>query len=208
MIRLFIIEDHATMVVSSLRFMFRPERDGIKVAGHAGNPVDALSEADPAIFDLFVLDLYIPGHSPVENIHILKRAFPGKPVLIYTSEISSSWKIRMRKEGAMAYVTKDAGREELKLGIEKAAAGEPWFPGVSGRPDPGDPGALRSAGMLRPVQQEAVQLLAAGMEHKHISEKLGISRSAVEVILKELRERFCAKNNIELIRILIRENII
>ena len=62
MIRLFVIEDHATVIVSSFRFLFRPQRDGIHVAGFATTVDEAIANADPESFDLFILDLYIPGY--------------------------------------------------------------------------------------------------------------------------------------------------
>jgi DNA-binding NarL/FixJ family response regulator len=204
MIRLFIIEDHHTLVISSLRFMFRPERDGIKVTGYAETLDNAINNADPDSFDLIFLDLHLPGHLPIDNIRALKRHFPGKPVLIYTSETSSSWKNKMMDEGAHAYVTKDATREELKITIQKVAKGEILFIGTSN-------GKMSNAGVsvsnskeisLSPIQVEIVTLLAEGLTHKKIADRIGISLSLVEKILKNIRTKFRTANNIELIKYL------
>ncbi|MDP4281023.1 MAG: response regulator, partial [Bacteroidota bacterium] len=99
MVRLFIIEDHLTVIVSSLRFLFRPQRDDIKVVGYSADPEDIVKNADPSGFDLFVLDLHIPGLQPIDNIRKLKKHFPDKPVVIFTNDKSSSWKAKMLQEG-------------------------------------------------------------------------------------------------------------
>ena len=79
--------------------------------------------------DLFVLDLYIPGQLPIDNIRKLKKHFPDKPIAIYTSEPSASWRKRMMDEGALTYITKDSPRDKLKLALQQAARGELFFYG-------------------------------------------------------------------------------
>jgi DNA-binding NarL/FixJ family response regulator len=205
MIRLFVIEDHLTMIVSSLKYMFRPGRDGIVVADSVSTIDDALRKADPKEFDLFILDLYIPGHKPIDNIRKLKEHFPDKPVAIYTSEKSNSWKKRMMDEGASTYIIKNATREELKLAIEKAAAGEYFFYGKMESDEPGlmDEEKFIKVNDLTPIQTEIVKLLSEGLTHKAISKQLGISRSMIEKILKVIRKKFEVSNNIELVKLFI-----
>jgi DNA-binding NarL/FixJ family response regulator len=190
------------MVVSSLRFQFRPDRDGIQVTAAAETIEDAIMNVDPDSFDLISLDLFIPGHSPIENIRSLKQHFPGKPIIIYTSETSSSWKKTMMQEGALAFITKNASREELKIGILKASKGEFYYTGKSDLSDVNELSPAQSApstNPLTPVEEEIVKLLSVGMAHKEISDRMGISRSMLEKILKEIRAHFKVKNNIELI---------
>ena len=113
MIRLFIIEDHKELVVTSFKYEFRPKRDNIIVAGAAENMSEAIKKMNSECFDLIILDLYLPNHLPVENIRTLKNLFPDKPVIIYSTETASSWKKKMIQEGAAGYVTKNSMRREL-----------------------------------------------------------------------------------------------
>jgi DNA-binding NarL/FixJ family response regulator len=195
MIRLFVIEDHITVIVSSLRYQFRPNRDGIIVSGFAKTVEDTILTADPASFDLFILDLYIPGSLPVDNIRKLKEHFHGKPIVIYTSELSPSWRMKMMDEGALAYITKEASRDELKLALQRAARGELFFSGPVGSTDisSSNDNLVSLPTEITPLQQEIVKLLSEGLTHKEISREIGISRSMVEKILKTLRQSFKAK---------------
>lgn len=200
MIRLFVIEDHLAMVLSSLRFMFRPKRDGIEIAGFARTPEEAIHSYDTGSFDIFILDLFLPGLQPVDNIRMLKQYFPDKPVIILTGEKSSAWCNKMRQEGAAAYISKDSSRELIGLAINKVASGEHFFvedPSALAENTSKEPRAYE----LTPVESKIAKLLSQGLMHKEIASQMGISRSMIEKILKRLRIRYQVNNNLELIRI-------
>ncbi|MEI6683247.1 MAG: response regulator transcription factor [Bacteroidota bacterium] len=210
MIRLFIIEDHLTVIVSSFRFLFRPERDGIRVAGFAATVEEAVKSADPATFDLVILDLHIPGHRPLDNIRMVRKFFPGKPVAIYTAEASSSWRNKMIEEGAITYITKDVSREELKTAIQKAARGEIYYFGQIDAVEEKSEGESQDPPRpeLTPVQKQIIGLLAEGLTHKDISSRTGLSRSLIEKILNALRASLNVKNNVELVRVLTKKGAV
>src|ERR1035438_9429650 len=109
MIRIFIIDDHP-LISDGVHDFIHPFRDGIKLVGEALNVTEAIpriTEKDP---DIILLDLYIPGSEPVENIRILKIKFPGKKIVIYTGGTSSVYSGIMADEGASGYLTKDLDR--------------------------------------------------------------------------------------------------
>jgi DNA-binding NarL/FixJ family response regulator len=210
MTRLFIVEDHATLIVSSMRFQFRPKRDGITVTGFAMTVEEAIIKADPASFDLFILDLHIPGHNPLDNIRKLKAHFPGKPIAIYTAESSASWRKRMMDEGALTYITKDTGRDVLKIALQMAARGESVHfgqKGLTGRTPAGE-GCSSGPVNITPVQDEIITLLSQGLTHKEISSQIGLCRSVIEKNLNELRTAFNVKNNLELISLMMQQGYI
>jgi DNA-binding NarL/FixJ family response regulator len=201
MIRLFVIEDQATLIVSSLKYHFRPKRDGIIIAGFATSVEEAIKSADPEILGLFVLDLYIPGSLPIDNIRRLKEYFPDKPIAIYTGEKSIAWKNRMIYEGALTYITKDASREDIKVAIQKSAKGEVFYFGEAGLRDQKNTGENSSLEKIdiTPLQHEIIWSLFEGKSHQEISDNVNLSRSKMEKILKNLRKSFKVKNNLELI---------
>ncbi len=202
MIKLFVIEDQYSIIVASLRYYFRPKRDEIEISGYSATVEEAIINADPANFDLFILDLYIPGSLPVDNIRKLKDHFPGKPIAIYTGEKSPLWQKKMIDEGALTYITKYATREELKLAIQKAVKGEVFIFGMkeSSEDNSHENQNISEKGTITPVQKEILSLLYEGLYHKEIAQRLGISRSMVEKILKELRKSFHKNTNMELVK--------
>ena len=209
MIRLFTIEDHP-VIITGLRNTFRPSRDGIEIIGSANNVDEAIAAADPATFDVFLLDLWIPGYQPLQNIKKIRMRFPGKPVVIFTSEDSTIWQRKMFEAGAMAYLLKSAEKKEISLTLEKVAKGMTVFTGTiepereqafrSGFADPGF--------ILTPNQKEYVVLLSNGLTQQEIAEKKSLSISTVEKTIKVIREKCNARNNAELVKILFERGTI
>jgi len=129
MIRLFTIEDHP-VIITGLRNTFRPSRDQIEIIGSANSVDEAVTKADPDTFDIFLLDLWIPGYHPLQNVKKLKENFPGKPVVMFTSEDSTVWQRKMFEAGAMAYLLKNAEKIEIKATLEKVSHGMTVFSGM------------------------------------------------------------------------------
>ncbi len=204
MIRLYVIEDHLAIIVSGLKRLFYSSRDGIDVTGASESVEEAIKIADPDSFDIFIFDLWLENKLPIQNIKKLIDHFPDKRIIIYTSEESSVWKQRMFKEGATAYVSKKIPRSELKIVIEKAARGEKYFNFLFEEPNQKlEPDNVYSPlASLTPVQQEIIKLLARGLKHKEVATTIKISTSAIEKMLKHLRDEFKVKNNLELFSLL------
>ena len=204
MIRLFIIEDHATIIVSGLKRLFSPARDGIEISGYSENVEEAIEKADINSFDIIFLDLWLENKLPLLNIRMLKKHFPGKPIIIYTSEDSYAWKQRMFNEGAIAYLNKRVKRAEIKAAVENAAKNESYFPvtmsQVTEKKNVGSD--KKEKKILTPVRKEILVLLSKGYTHKAIAKHLCISESKVDKTLRTLRNKFDVNNNLELLLLL------
>ena len=130
MIRLFVIEDHP-VIITGLKNLFRPSRDEIEITDSAFNVDDAVQRANPELFDILLLDLWLPEANPLQNVKKLKDRFPGKPIVIFTSESSSSWQRKMFEAGVMAYLLKSADRYEIKTTLGKVFKGQIVFSGMA-----------------------------------------------------------------------------
>jgi DNA-binding NarL/FixJ family response regulator len=209
MIRLFVIEDHP-VIVTGLKNLFRPSRDEIEITGNAFNVDDAVKRADPDTFDILLLDLWLPDAHPLLNVKKLKDGFQGKPIVIFTSEESSSWQRKMFEAGVMAYMLKSTNKFEIKLTLEKVIRGQIVFSGMV-EPDYEKKLSTVLSGQkyhLTANQQELVILLSQGLTQQQIADKKLTSVSTVEKTLKHIRERCDAKNNAELVKILLEKGII
>jgi DNA-binding NarL/FixJ family response regulator len=209
MIRLFVIEDHP-VIVTGLKNLFRPSRDEIEIVDSANSVDEALNKADPATFDVFFLDLWLPNAHPQLNVKRIKDKFHGKPIVIFTSEESSTWQRKMFEAGVMAYLNKSSSKFEIKSTLEKIVKGQIVFSGTV-EPDYEKKLAFVLAGetfSLTPNQQEHVILLSKGWSQQRIADEKQISVSTVEKTLKLVRDKCDAKNNTELIRILLEKGVI
>src|ERR1039457_5827514 len=203
MIRLYIIEDHPS-IMAGLRNMFRPDRDKICLAGSAESIDEALSNADPTTFDIFLFDLWLSKGFPLDNFKLIKTKFPDKPVIVFTGETSTLWQRRMYNAGAAAYILKTSNRPEMKTIIEKVAEGETVFPDAI-KKHLGKRiyfGSELQQFKLNSNQQNIVDLLSKGHTQRKIADIKQVSESTMEKTIKHIRELFGAKNNAELINII------
>ena len=110
----------------------------------------------------------------------------------------------MMNEGAMAYITKTANREDIKTAIEKAYIGERYITGSFETDEMEEMvvTSLTEGKKISPAQKEIVLMIKEGYKHKEIATRLGLSYSRIEKILKVLRNQYHVKNNFQLISLL------
>ena len=109
----------------------------------------------------------------------------------------------MFHEGVSAYITKDSTRDELKLAILKVSRGERFNVFIPEEPKTIPVSVVNESDNLKlsALQRNILVYLADGLTHKEISDKIGVSRSLIEKILKNLRADYKVKNNLELIKL-------
>jgi len=209
MIRLFTIEDHP-IIITGLRNIFRPSRDEIEIVGSASSVDEVLEKGIREPFDIFMLDLWIPESHPIQNVKKLKERFPDKPIVIFTSEESSTWQRKMFETGISAYILKNVDKNEIKATLEKVSQGQTVFSGFieTDVENVFRSGFADTKFSLTSHQKEFVLLLSQGLTQQQIADKQNISVSTVEKTLKTIREKCNARSNAELIKILFEKGII
>jgi DNA-binding NarL/FixJ family response regulator len=203
MIRLFIIEDHS-LIVEGLRNRFRPSRDGIEIIGSAENVQQTVLKLKISEFDIFILDLWIPGSDPLENVKELNDKFPDKAIIILTYEDSPFWKQQMFDAGVKAYLTKNVDKGKLKKTIEQVFSGkvilqEPYQLEIYKVMNTDQ---LQKKYHLKPSEKQIAIWISSGMLQKEIAAKRGMTVWAIEKTLKKLRKQFNVRTNFELIHVL------
>lgn len=92
-------------------------RNDIIVIGEAENGQDLLQKLEYLQPDIIILNINMPILNGVETLPILKKKYPAIKVIIL-SFVSDPGIIRhMMEQGANAYLTKDAGSEEINEAI-------------------------------------------------------------------------------------------
>jgi DNA-binding NarL/FixJ family response regulator len=202
LIRIHVIDDDLKIIVPGLKSMFRPSRDQIEISGESSTISDFM-KCNPERYDIILLDLYIPDTQPEDNIRYLVKNFPGKPVVIYSTEEASVWKRKAFAAGVKGYITKKHDKKKIKYIITEVAAGNSVFYGLT---DISENEKLKSAlgdpPPLSPLEKVVVQKLRTGTKITVIADEVALSKSTVEKVLKELREKHKATNNIHLIECL------
>jgi DNA-binding NarL/FixJ family response regulator len=208
MIRLLSIEDH-WIVIDGLKSTFRSDRDEIMITSGAESMDQALT-IDPDLFDIILLDLLIPGTDPLDNVFKLQQRFPGKPIVIYTSEENSAWEDQMCEAGVQAYLTKHEDRKKLKAVLKQVAAGEDICKQnrlvlqrqtIHLKQD-------KNNSYLKPNEKAILSLFLQDMNLKEISQKINATESAISKTMAKLRKQFNVKTNSALGRIILEQKLI
>lgn len=187
-IRVLLIEDHflARMALHSV------------LSGHAqilivGEASDG--EAGIAMFrskrpDVVVLDLRLPRISGFDVITQLRDEFPTARIVILSNYHGSEDIYRAVRNGAMAYLTKDASGEELLNAIQSVDRGLRYFPHVAL-----DRLAERMPSVeLTPRESEVLTCITQGRSNREIAEELGIAEKTVRIHVSAVLDKMGARD--------------
>lgn len=201
MIRLFSIEDH-WLVTDGLKTKFRRSRDEVVIACSAETIEEAISGERDQLFDIILLDLFIPGTEPLDNIKALLSRYPGKPIVILTGEEQEIWKMQAAEAGVAAYLTKHAKKAEMVDTLQRVFTGENILKGQMAQIPNLSTGNVPNQNLfhIKPSEKELLYYLATGHSQKQIARYLHLTESSLEKTLGKLRKQFSVNNTLELVR--------
>jgi DNA-binding NtrC family response regulator len=114
--RILIVDDEA-VVRDSLGDWFRDEGYEVDTADSAKVALEKLAHAN---WDIFLLDIRMPGVDGLELQRKLKQAQPGATVIIMTAYASVESAVEAMKQGAYDYIIKPFNPDDLEHTIHKA----------------------------------------------------------------------------------------
>lgn len=133
--------------------------------------------------DLMLLDLTMPGVSGLSGLIALRAEFPSLPVMIVSAHDDPATVHRALALGACGFLSKSAGIEEIRAGIDTVMAGGILTPqgfenGVEHEPEVAD--LLKRLQTLTPQQSRVLGMLAEGLLNKQIAYELGVSEATIK----------------------------
>ena len=124
-IRVLIADDHA-IVRKGIRALLATEPD-IEVVGEAANGQEAIAETQRLRPDVVLMDLLMPELDGIDAIRHINQRQPETRILVLTSFVSNGKVFGAVEAGALGYLLKDAGPEELAKSIRQVYRWEPSF---------------------------------------------------------------------------------
>lgn len=210
MIRVLLADDHS-IVRDGLRRIIEDSGD-MEVIAEAADGRDALRLAGEAAPDVAVIDISMPGLDGLEVVARLKAKFPALPVLVLTMHEEAQYVVRAIEAGAMGYLTKQSAPEQLVDAIQKIYKGQRYI-----TDDATEALALRvargSAGQtpldtLSMRELQVLRRLAMGHTSREIANAYSISVKTVDTYRARLLKKLNLRNNAELIRFAIQNNLL
>lgn len=169
-----LVDDHFVVrsgLVASLEM-----EDDIDVVSEVESGPEAIPAFEEHRPDVILLDLQMPGMNGIEVAEKLCESHPDARILIFSTFARDDEIAAALEAGALGYLQKSAGREELLQALRSVAAGESYLPAeirerLSGR-------NLGPSITLR--EREILQLISKGRANKEIAAELGIAEDTVK----------------------------
>jgi NarL family two-component system response regulator LiaR len=182
-ISLLITDDHA-LVRQGIRAFLELQPD-LNVIGEAGSGEEAVRMAAELVPDVVLMDLVMPGIGGVEATRQVKQVSPHSQIIVLTSYHEDEYIFPALRAGALSYVLKDVGPDELADTVRKAARGESVLhPRVASRVVEELRGTRRDTPNLftdlSDRELDVLRLIADGLSNAEIADKLIISEKTVK----------------------------
>jgi NarL family two-component system response regulator LiaR len=181
-IRVLIVDDHK-VVRQGLRFLLEQE-EGIEVAGECADGPSAIEAVRTLAPDVVLLDLFLPGLDGIGVLARIKQDRPATEVLMLTSSSDDEHLLAAIRAGALAYLPKTAGVDQVVSSVRAAAKGEsvlePRIAARLVREVREIPLRPRPLDGLSPREIEVLAALARGRSNRQIARALAISEETVK----------------------------
>lgn len=195
-IRVVTVDDHE-VVRNGLRFSLLAF-DDLELVGEAANGEEALRVCAELQPDVVLMDLRMPGMGGAEATQALVRDHPEVKVIALTSFQEGTRVQQALQAGAIGYLLKDVGAEELAQAIRAAHAGRATI-------SPEAVKALVEAALAKPDvghdltarELDVLALLVEGLGNAEIAERLVISHHTARYHVSSILSKLGAANRAE-----------
>lgn len=209
-IRLVIADDHR-MFREALRLPLQAESD-IDVVGEASTGAETLAAVADLNPDVLLLDIALPDINGIDLAREVLRADPAVRIVALSGYSDRLFVDEMLRAGALAYVLKSSGADELIDAIRAVVGGNGFLsPELTTRMIRQN--AARDGEQAPPPsvlgrrEKQVLRLLAAGRRSHEIAAELEIASATVDVHRRNIRKKLGLHTTAELTRYAVREGI-
>lgn len=211
-IRIVLADDHQ-VVRQGLRALLQ-STPGFTVVAEASDGLRALEVVEQHHPDVLVVDLMMPGLNGLDVTMRVSKRTPKTHVVVLSMYSDEAYVVQALRNGAFAYVVKDAGAPVLVQAIKEAAAGriylgppfsnqsvDAWMKKAQAIPQD-------SYESLTPRERQVLHMAAEGMTNAAIAEQLNISPRTAETHRANLLHKLGLRGQTELVRYALQRGIV
>ncbi|STX51997.1 response regulator GacA [Legionella busanensis] len=209
MIKILIVDDHALVRMGIRRLL--EDLPDMDVVAEAASGEEALVLVKSHRPDVVLLDMKMPGIDGWEVTRRLKKSNPHIKIIAVTAICAEPLPTRILQLGAMGYLTKESGVQEMAAAIRKVAKGEKYLSAeiaqkmainslmdVQGSP----------FDALSEREMQVMLMITSGMTVQDIAERLFLSTKTINGYRYRIFEKLGIKNDVELTHLALKHKVI
>jgi DNA-binding NarL/FixJ family response regulator len=200
--RVVLVDDHEIVRLGLMTLI--NDQPEFEVVGEAGSAAEAMRVIERVQPKVVLMDIRLPGESGIEATREITQRFPDVRVVMLTSFADDDLVMRAIMAGAVGYVLKQVGNEELLRAIGAAARGQALIdPTMTARllsrvrqterKAEGD--AFRD---LSDREMDVLAQVSRGKTNSEIGQALNLSEKTVRNYVSVILEKLNLSNRIEL----------
>ena len=194
----------------------------VEVVGTAANGEEALALAGELRPDVILMDLRMPKVDGVEATRRLRASHPEIKVVVLTTHADDRSVIEALQAGALGYLTKDVGADEIREALRRVADGQASLDpavqmhlveaiaGGTQAPTP-EPSATPVAQLpdgLTPREAEVLGLIGAGLSNAEIAAQLFVSEATVKSHVNHMLPKIGARDRAQAVGYAYRHGLV
>jgi two-component system response regulator DevR len=207
-LRIMIVDDHEVVRFGLSNLLTR--RSGWEVVAEAGTVTDAVRLADEQQPDVIVMDIRLSDGSGIDACREITNLHPNIKVIMLTSFAEDDLLFSAISAGAVGYVLKQVGNDDLVRAIETIARGDAMLdPTVTGQVLAKLRDSTRSEAFTNLTDQElrVLALITQGKTNKEIAADLYLGEGTVRNYVSNILDKLSLSNRAEATAYAVRHNL-
>jgi DNA-binding NarL/FixJ family response regulator len=192
----------------------------VEVVGTAADGEEALDLAERLRPDVILMDLRMPRVDGVEATRRLRASHPEIKVVVLTTYADDRSVIEALRAGALGYLTKDAGADEIRQALRRVADGQASLDpavqmhlveAIAGGAQGSNPVGPPAAGLpdgLTPREAEVLGLIGAGLSNAEIAARLFVSEATVKSHVNHMLPKIGARDRAQAVGYAYRHGLV
>lgn len=211
MIKVLIVDDHALVRMGIRRLLEDlPDMDVVAEAESGEEALVLVKSHKPDVV-LLDLKLKVPGIDGWEVTRRLKKSSPQVKVIAVTAMCAEPLPSRVLQLGAMGYLTKESGAEEMALAIRKVARGDKYLSAeIAQKMAINSLEAVQGSPFdaLSEREMQVMFMITSGMDVQDIADRLFLSSKTINGYRYRMFEKLAIKNDVELTFLAMKHRVI
>jgi len=210
--KILIAEDHS-LVREGLKNLLLSSGFVTEVV-EATNGLEALLKMRETSPDLVMLDYEMPIYNGIFAAREINAENPNLPILMVSMYFTKEYVMDAVRAKVRGFVSKGSRADEMLDAIKALSQGKTWFKGAVAEFIAEEALGNRSkqkklvGSVLTERELELIPFFASGLKSQEIAEQLHISKRTVEVHKSNIFKKIGFRNNSELVRYAVRNNLV